>query len=442
MLKRLPGFRECYPEACAIRNHLIRVGRQIALQFGFQEINTPILEPLELYTEKSGEEIVHQLFTFTDQGGRRVALRPEMTPRVAVMVGARAESLPKPIKLFSIGEHFRCERPQKGRLRSFCQLNADIFGEAGSGADAEMIAFTLQVLVALGLTKEDCVVRLSDRELWLAYLEQKGVSPAAASTVLQIVDKWERESREQQLERLRVPLQDKAVSFLSELDALITIRSLEELRGFLCKGQGTSEKIEARLGAWELLLADLEAMGWGPFIRIDLGIVRGLPYYTGFVFELFERREASRALAGGGRYDHLIQTLGGPEVPAVGVGIGDVTLTELLQKTKKLPGYRPYIDVYLITGGKAERHVALHDAVLMRQQGVRVEYPLKELPLKKQFKLADQRDARFAFLYGAEELDRQMLKVREMATGKETLHPHHDLVSNVRHRLKITPSAS
>src|SRR5258708_2220128 len=188
----LPGFREFYPEDFARRNHLFRRWRQAAQTFGFAEYDAPVLEPLELYKTKSGEEIESQLFSFTDKGGREVALRPEMTPTVCRLVGAKANSLKRPIKWFSVAEFYRYERSQKGRERAFFQFNADIFGESGPEAEIELISLLIQCLVGFGLTEQDFYVRLSDRNLWFFYLEALGLDEARTVTVLSAVDKFEK----------------------------------------------------------------------------------------------------------------------------------------------------------------------------------------------------------------------------------------------------------
>lgn len=322
----LPGFREFYPEDLALRSHLFRRWRQTAGVFGFAEYDAPVLEPLDLYRAKSGSEIEAQLFSFTDKGGREVALRPEMTPTVCRLVGARANTLRRPIKWFSIGEFFRYERMQKGRGRCFHQFNADIFGEAGPEAEIELIALLVQCLAAFGLTADDFYIRLSDRNLWFYYLEALGLDEPRARMVLTVVDRYEKNG-------------DAAFSVYTEafgplpedlkarILAFLGVKSLPALEAMLAPLGG--EKLAARLAEWRQVLTALDAMGLGGFVTVDLGVVRGLAYYTGFVFEAFDRRGDLRALAGGGRYDDLVKKLGGPDLPAVGFAIGDMTFSLL-----------------------------------------------------------------------------------------------------------------
>lgn len=418
----LPGFREFYPEACARRNHIFSRWRHVARAFNFLEYDAPVLEPLELYIEKSGEEIVSQLFNFEDRGGRAVALRPEMTPSLARLVGAKANSLKRPVKWFNIGEHYRYERPQKGRLRAFYQFNVDIFGEPGPAADAELIALLCQGLQAFGLSDSDFKVRLSDRDLWLLMLAAEGLDEAGSATVLGIIDKLERTDREKTIEKLAEVLGDEAAAFMDRIEEAISIRDFDTLRAYIenlpLEGDLVAQA-QARLNDWAQLLRNLKAAGAGEFIQIDLGIVRGLAYYTGFVFEAFEASGAGRALAGGGRYDALVKKLGGPDMPAVGFAMGDVTLVDLLESKSLMPEYMQRPEFIAIIGGEDERDAALSDAAQLRALGYQVDYPLKNQGFGKQFKSANQSGARFALIYGSDELERGVVKVRDLSAGKE-----------------------
>ena len=330
----LPGFREFYPDDLARRAHVFRLWRQTANAFGFLEYDAPILEPLDLYKAKSGDEIEGQLFSFTDKGGREVALRPEMTPTVCRLVGEKVNALKRPIKWFSIAEFFRYERMQKGRGRCFYQFNADIFAEAGTQAEIELIALLIQCLRSFGLTAEDFYVRLSDRNLWFYYLEALGLDAERSRSVLVSIDKYEKEGEAafEGYEKAHGPL-DPALK--AKVVAFLQIRSLDALSAALQSLGG--EKLASRLGDWKALLDGLAAMGLGSFVQVDLGVVRGLAYYTGFVFEAFDRKGELRAIAGGGRYDDLVEKLGGPALPAVGFAIGDMTFALLLEQRGLMP---------------------------------------------------------------------------------------------------------
>jgi len=425
----LPGFREFYPEDFARRNHIFRLWRQTAGTYGFAEYDAPVLEPLELYKTKSGDEIEAQLFSFTDKGGREVALRPEMTPTVCRLVGAKASSLKRPIKWFSIAEFYRYERMQKGRGRCFFQFNADIFGEPGPEAEIELIALLTQCLCSFGLTDQDFYVRLSDRNLWFYYLEALGLDEPRTRAVLGAVDKFEKmgddafKSYAEQFGELEAGLKAKVLAFLQ-------IKSLPALEAVLAPIGG--EKLTARLGDWRKLLGGLAAMGLERFVEVDLGVVRGLAYYTGFVFEAFDRKGELRALAGGGRYDDLVQKLGGPALPAVGFAIGDMTFALLLEQRGLMPTFVQAPDVYCVIGGEAERRAAFGDIQAIRASGYRVEYPLKDVAFGKQLKAASDSGAKLALIYGAEELAKGVVKVRDLGDRSENEVPAAQVAAAVR----------
>ncbi len=425
----LPGFREFYPEDFARRNHLFRLWRQTANNFGFTEYDAPVLEPLDLYKAKSGDEIEGQLFSFTDKGGREVALRPEMTPTVCRLVGARASALKRPIRWFSIAEFFRYERMQKGRGRCFFQFNADIFGEPGPEAEIELVALLVQCLCAFGLTEQDFYVRLSDRNLWFYYLEALGLDEARTRAVLGAVDRYEKYGDAAFADYtatfgpLDAALREKILAFLG-------IKSLGALEQAVAACGGG--KLAARLADWRKLLGAMEAMGLAKFVTVDLGVVRGLAYYTGFVFEAFDRKGELRALAGGGRYDDLVQKLGGPALPAVGFAIGDMTFALLLEQRGLLPQFSQAPDVYCVIGGAAERLAAFGDIHALRAAGYRVDYPLKELAFGKQFKVAAESGAKLALIYGGDELARGVVKIRDLGLRTEIEAPRAQVVAHVR----------
>jgi len=429
----LPGFRDFYPGEFFRRQHIFGVWRRSATAYGFEEYDAPVLEPLELYTTKSGEEIEGQLFSFKDKGDRAVSLRPEMTPTVCRMVGARAGALKRPIKWFSIGEFYRYERAQKGRLRAFNQFNADIFGEAGPEAEIELIALLVQCLAGFGLTKDDFYVRLSDRDLWFFYLEALGFNDAQARGILGAIDRYEKMGDDafkgyvDAHGELAPDRKEKILAFLK-------IRSLAELESAL--GGIAADKLAARLNDWRKVLAGLEAMGLADFIGVDLGVVRGLAYYTGFVFEAFDRKGDLRALAGGGRYNDLVKKLGGPDLPAVGFAIGDVT-TGLLLEQRGLAGPRATVPaVYVIIGGEAERKVAFRDIQALRSTGLRVDYPFKDLAFGKQFKVAAESGARLALIYGGDELAKGVVKIRDMSDRTERELPRAEVLAAVEEALR------
>jgi histidyl-tRNA synthetase len=425
----LPGFRDFYPEDFSRRQHIFRNWRSAANSFGFQEYDAPVLEPLELYKTKSGDEIEAQLFSFTDKGGREVSLRPEMTPTVCRMVGERAGALKRPIKWFSIAEFYRYERAQKGRLRAFHQFNADIFGEAGPEAEIELIALLIQCLAGFGLTKDDFYVRLSDRDLWFFYLEALGFTDAQARSVLTAIDRYEKAGDDafkvytEAHGPLSADRKDKVLAFLK-------IRSLADLEAALAAFN--SEKLAARLTDWRKVLAGVSAMGLADFIAVDLSVVRGLAYYTGFVFEAFDRKGDLRALAGGGRYNDLIKKLGYADLPAVGFAIGDVTTGLLIEQRGLAPAHGTAPQAYVVIGGAAERQAAFADIQALRAAGIRVEYPFKDIAFGKQFKAASESGAKIALIYGGDELAKGVVKLRDLADRAEREIPRDQMVALVR----------
>ncbi|GAB1489496.1 histidine--tRNA ligase [Opitutaceae bacterium] len=412
----LPGFREFYPDAFARRNHVFRLWRQAAHTHGFQEYDAPVLEPLELYKRKSGDEIEAQLFSFTDKGGREVALRPEMTPTVCRLVGAKANSLKRPIKWFSIAEFYRYERAQKGRERAFFQFNADIFGEAGPEAEIELLGLLVQCLRGFGLTSADVYVRLSDRNLWFYYLEALGFSDEQSRGILSAVDKFEKMGDDafKGYTDVHGPLDPQKKALILDF---LKVTNLPALEAALAGIGG--EKLASRLADWRTVLAAMDAMGIADFVTVDLGVVRGLAYYTGFVFEAFDRKGELRAIAGGGRYNDLVQKLGGPDLPAVGFAIGDVTMALLLEQRGLMPAFVQSADIYAVIGGPAARKAAFGDIAALRGAGFRVDYPLKDVAFGKQFKAAAESGARLALIYGDDEVAKGVVKIRDLTAREE-----------------------
>ena len=423
MFKTLPGFREFYPEDCAKRNFIFSKWRNAAESFGFKEFDPPVLEALDLFTEKSGEEIKSQLFEFQDKGGRAVSLRPEMTPSLARMVGAKAAGIRKPVKWFAIGENYRYERQQKGRLRAFFQYNADILGEDSINADAEIIALLVESLRGFGLTENEFKVRLGDRTLWVLFLKTMGVEEDFIIPVLSVIDKIEKVSPEALDEMAAKALEGSSVDYavvMAGVRNFIKSTSLEEIEAILANASGFEAEISARMADWRQLFELLDALGVGGFISLDLGIVRGLAYYTGFVFEAFQTVGTGRALAGGGRYDNLVGKLGYQNMSAVGFGMGDVTVSDLLELVGKQGTLDTSIDAYIVIGSPACRQKAMALATDLRRQGFRVDYPFKDAGFGKQFKQADAVQARFAVVIGEDELAKGVVKLKNLKLGAET----------------------
>ena len=408
----LPGFRDFYPEELALRNHIFTTWRDVARRHGFQEYDGPPLEPLELYTGKSGEEIVQQLYAFQDKGERQVALRPEMTPTLARMVGARAQALKKPIRWFAIPQLFRYERQQRGRLREHFQLNMDIIGEAGPAADAEIMAAVIDIARAFGLTSTDVRLRVSDRRILVNELRDRhAVADGEMMGVLSALDKWGDEPALTE-RRLQQALGDSPERRAS-VHAFLSLLGNED--------PATVERLLASPAAEQLrdCRARLEAMGLGDFVQVDFRIVRGLAYYTGIVFELFDAKRSLRAICGGGRYDTLIQEIAGVDLPCVGFGMGDVVLGELLKERGKDAAAPSRLDAFLIAVSAEDVVPVLKLAHELRDRGVAVEYALRDAPIRKQLELAVARGAPRAVIVGPDERKAKVAVVRDLKSGRQ-----------------------
>ncbi len=381
--KALPGFRDFYPEDLSLRNHIFATWRSVAARYGFEEYDGPPLESLEMYTQKSGDEIVGQLYTFKDKGEREVALRPEMTPTLARMVAARVQALKKPIRWFSIPQLFRYERQQRGRLREHFQLNMDIIGEASFLADAELMAAAVDIMRAFGVGSKDVRRRVSDRRviksLLLGMLREAGYGKKETSAVFEIAE-------------LRGS--DKVFGVAGEV------------------AEPLSHAIRA-----------LQAMGLGEFVTVDLTIVRGLAYYTGIVWELFDAKKSLRAIAGGGRYDGLL------DQPALGFGMGDVVLGELLKERGVAPKASSELGAFLIPVGGDDLPTILQLAHALRERGIAVEYGLRHAGVRKQLELASARGAARAVIVGPEERATGMAVVRDLKSSTEAKVPIRQLLN-------------
>lgn len=406
-MDRLPGFRDFYPEplpqselwSADVRQYVFSQWRKTALRYGFREYDGPPLEPLELFTTKSGEEIVGQLYNFADKGGRDIALRPEMTPTLARMISASERSYKKPIKWFAIPQLFRYERQQKGRLREHFQFNADIVGEGDPAADAELIALLIDALRGFGLTEADFLIRLSSRNAWHDFFVQHQGDPAREYDFFQVIDKLEREAPEQSDQKL------SPLGF-----------SRSQVMAFIEQGQPTVE-----LGA---ILSNLQARGLGDYVQIDYRVIRGLAYYTGVVFEAFDRKGEFRAIAGGGRYDNLVKLISGGRIhlPALGFGMGDVVLQELLKARQLLPKFDAVLDGFCLIDDETLRHESLKLIQVLRAAGLALDYSLTPAKSDKQFKRAQELKAAHTLKLERSLSGELQVRIKRLATREETLH--------------------
>jgi histidyl-tRNA synthetase len=402
----LPGFREFYPEplphkdawSADARQHIFDTWRATARRYGFREFDGPPLEPLDLYTAKSGAEIVGQLFNFVDKGERAVSMRPEMTPTVARMVAAAERAYKKPIKWFSIPQLFRYEKQQKGRLREHFQLNCDIFGEADPGADAEIVALLIDTLRALGLTEDDFVIRLSSRQAWQRFFALNNGRADQEYEFYQVIDKVEREAPEVSSAKLKL----LGIEYAAVQD-------------FIRAGEPTPELA--------ILLDNLKARGLGAFVKVDYYVIRGLAYYTGVVFEAFDRKGEFRAIAGGGRYDQLVKLLsqGKVDLPALGFGMGDVVLLELLKARGKLPKFTAGVDVVVLVEEESLRASSLALVQALRDAGRVVEYSLTPAKSDKQYKRAVELAARFTARVEPDLNGTKQIRLKNISNRSETI---------------------
>lgn len=424
----LPGFRDFPPDELAFRNHITAAWRRVARRYGFAEYDGPPLESLELYTDKSGDEIVGQLFEFVDKGGRHVALRPEMTPTFARMVSVHASAMRKPIRWFSAPQLFRYERQQRGRLREHFQLNCDLVGEPGPLADAEVIALAVDVCRELGLGPADFKVRLSDRRLMLSLLADRGIDGETVNPAFAAIDKLDRAGEP----AIRSMLEQAGFN-TAQIEGVLAVASIRG-RDALVEAIGAGNPT---MVAFDQLLDALDTMGFGDYIEVDFSIVRGLAYYTGTVFELFDRQGTFRAICGGGRYDTLLASLGGVDLPAVGFGLGDVVLGELVRDRGLAPPTAPVIDCFVVAVSTADRPAVLQVAKQLRGGGVATEFALSDAALGKQLRLADARGARLAVVIGPDDRARGEVQLKDLhaktqsAVSLDTLVEHcHTLLTS------------
>ena len=423
-MQLLPGFRDFFPDDCARRNYILETWRAVARRYGFVEYDGPVLEPMALYEKKSGGELVGQLFDFTDKGARHVAMRPEMTPTLARMVAARERDFKKPLKWFCVPQFFRYEKQQRGRLREFYQLNCDIIGEASPAADAELVAVCIDMLRGFGFTEKDFVVRLSSREIWrgllMFSLQEVGFNEATLLDFLSILVKIEREGEASINAKLaRFNTDVKKVQAWADASR----RQLLDPTFDPMSSSGLAHFVPLH----ELLHKHLGPRGFLPYVDVDFSIVRGLAYYTGVVFEIFDRSKNERALAGGGRYDKLLSLMsdGKMDMPALGFGMGDVVLANLINDT---PAAKAQLnawlareraaDVYVIIAKEERRPEALALVQRLREAGQRTDFPLTAAKVGKQFQTAEQLGARLCVLIGDEW---PQVKVKTLATREERL---------------------
>jgi histidyl-tRNA synthetase len=421
------GMRDFYPEDMAVLNWILSGWRRVSLRHGFQEFDSPILEYLDLYTLKSGEGIVSELFHLTDRGGRDLAIRPEVTPTLARMVAARANALPRPIKWFCMPRLCRAEKPQRGRGREFFQWNIDIIGVDDPVADAECIFVAADYLREAGLTARDVVIPISDRRLHKGILRGFGLGDDRHEKALALLDKAENVDPGR-MHQMWDEAFGAAVPF-APLGRLLAAGSIDEFVAIASQVGLTPDSFEGPVADLRQLWSYLDQFGIADYCRFDLHVVRGLAYYTGIVFEIHDRRGQLRAIAGGGRYDNLLQLVGGPAIAAVGFGMGDIVLAELLKDLGRLQGLSTGLDVYVVDAEDGLFADVLKIVAALRRAGVVAEFSYKRQSLGKQLKSASQRGARFVLIVGQKHRQQRVVDIKDMQSGQQREVPADDLLA-------------
>jgi len=413
------GTRDFFPEELRLREWLFAHFRSVARRFGFEEIDAPVLEHEELFTRKAGEEIIEQIYRF-ELHDRRLALRPEITPSVARMVAARRGSLRLPLRWFSIPQCWRYERMTRGRKREHYQWNMDIWGETAVSAEAELIAAIFHCLDRMGLPPEAVKVRVNSRALLEETLQQRVLRdrPEAFAALCVAIDKLDKIGADAVTQLLVDPAGSVGLDAARAefVVGWLGLRDLDEA----AKHAPPNSPAAADLAR---LLELLDAYGVTDRVVFDASIVRGLAYYTGIVFEAFDANRSLRAICGGGRYDHLLETLGGPATPAVGFGFGDVVIAELLADRGALPDCTRELFAVVFPFGDAERPAAVRVARALRERDASVELVLGQPKLKRVLADADKAGARRVYMIGPDELSRGEVLVRDLASGEQTTEP-------------------
>ncbi len=409
------GTRDFFPEDMLFRNWLFERFKETSRLFGFQEVDAPVLESAELFTRKAGEEIVEQLYHF-EIHDRHLALRPEFTPSLARMVSNRAGSIRFPLKWFSIPQCWRYERMTRGRRREHYQWNCDIWGEAGEVAEAELIAMIFHCISEMGIPKNVIRLRLNNRAL-LEETLRAGVlakTPEAFEPLCVIIDKLDKIGKEAVIEQLCAPEGPVRISRASSQETvdLLSSKSLKE-------ASQNAPPNSLAIESLKKLFSLLEAYGISDQVDFDASVVRGLAYYTGIVFEAFDTAGKLRAICGGGRYDKLLETLGGPSTPAVGFGFGDAVIAELLKEHKLFPEISRNVDAFVLALGKEEQQAAVKLANRLRAEGNAVELALAPMRVKKALQEADRAGASTLYVIGPEERDRGVARARSLASQNE-----------------------
>ena len=420
-LQPVKGTRDFFPEEMRLRNWLFEIWRRTSVQAGFEEYDTCILEHENLYLRKAGDEISKQLFSFEDKSGRRLSLRPEMTPSLARLILQHKKSLSFPIKWFSMPQCFRYERMTKGRRREHFQWNADIIGQPNILAEAEILLLLISACESMGLTKKEFKVFINDRRILNSILTQINVPKDMHNTVMVILDKRDKISSEVLVTMLEdAGMSDKQVGKLNEY---LSNTDLKNLQANLSDTTGV-ENLDS-------LMNMMDTAGYSDYLKFDISIVRGLSYYTGAVFEVNSPEKRHRAICGGGRYDSLLSGFGGEAVPAVGFGFGDVVVLDVLKELERFPELPKKLDYTIIPFANEQVGIALKIASELRMRGSAVDCNFSMKKMKKTMRQADESGAAKAILLFPEELAEDKVVIRDMILHKQKTVKITDLISKV-----------
>lgn len=411
MAQGVRGTRDFYPEDMRLRNWLFQKFHASSLSHGFEEYDSPIIEHEELYTRKQGEEITQQLYNFEDKGGRKISLRPEMTPSLARMVMARSGALPLPIKWYSIPQCWRYERTQRGRGREHYQWNVDIWGMEGIEADAELLSVMVHMFKSVGLTHDDVVVRISSRKVLEEVLGSLGIEGDSFTKTCVIVDKMDKLPEE----TVSAQLSDLGISdsSITTIQSVLSVKDLPELRDMLSPDSMAVSELER-------LFQLLESYGISDWTTFDASVVRGLAYYTGPVFEAQDRGGELRAICGGGRYDKLIGTLGGRDLPATGFGFGDMVIMELLSDKGLIPDISSRVSDVVFSMDESLRGAAMEVSSKLRGTGRTVDLILEPKKMKWVFKHAERTGADRLVMVMPAEWESGKVRIKDLQTGEES----------------------
>ncbi len=405
------GSRDFYPEDMKIRNFIFDTWKKVCKSYGYEEYDGPFLESFEIYAAKSGEELVNdQLYSFTDRGDRKVAIRPEMTPTLARMIAQKVNELPRPIRWFSIANFWRYEKPQKGRGREFFQLNTDIFGVENIEADFEIISIMASVMKGFGAKEGMFEIRINNRKLMDTFYKQIGLKDEQIKTVNKAIDKSSKIS------------QEEFEKWLKD-DAKMDDKQIKQLTDFIKNPYSVIEKLsqEGSLGANEIkkLMELVEKSNIKNFVKIDVSTIRGLDYYTGTVFEIFDLNPAnSRAIAGGGRYDDLIGLFGNEKLTGTGFAMGDITLVDFLKTWELLPKFDENYGYFVTLWPSEDQKYldkTLEVANTIRNKGLEVSTWLeKNTKIEKQLKYADKKKFEYVIIIGENEIEKGTVIIKNM----------------------------